>query len=201
MPRVADEAYFNHRPGHSEAWRAHAVCSPVIDHYWWARGKGSRLARSVGKRICNEICPVQQECLKYAQSAMINHGIWGGLDEEERRALRRHPDERLAVHHVTVYAQPTPRKQEMVMVTVIAKVRFAPHLAVGDTGDVEDDVARAAIRNGYAELVGQVENFDEWMYERAPLKLASKPRTVAKEKPARRGTRKAVAATVTDGGE
>lgn len=83
------------------------------------------------------------------------------------------------------------------MVTVIAKVRFAPNLGVGEMGDVEDDVARAAIRNGYAELVGSVENYDDWMYQGAELQLARK---TAKPK-APRGSKKQVASTATDGGQ
>lgn len=197
MPRVADEAYFNYRPGHSESWRSQAVCAPIRDHFWWARGTETRAARSVGKRICNEICPVKDECLTYAITAGITHGTWGGLDERQRRALRRTNDPRLVARHVTTYTEQATRRTENLMVTVIAKVRFAPNLGVGEMGDVEDDVARAAIRNGYAELVGSVENYDDWMYQGAELQLARK---TAKPK-APRGSKKQVASTATDGGQ
>ena len=30
-------------------------------------------------------CPVQQECLEYSLSVQEPHGIWGGLNESERR--------------------------------------------------------------------------------------------------------------------
>ena len=33
-------------------------------------------------------CPVRQPCLDYALGNAITHGIWGGLAERERRALR-----------------------------------------------------------------------------------------------------------------
>ena len=33
-------------------------------------------------------CPVRQPCLDYAITNRITHGIWGGLTERERRALR-----------------------------------------------------------------------------------------------------------------
>ena len=34
-------------------------------------------------------CPVQAQCLDYALGNSIKHGIWGGLNEEERARERR----------------------------------------------------------------------------------------------------------------
>jgi uncharacterized membrane protein len=39
------------------------------------------------RRVC-AVCPVRQPCLDYAISNRIAYGIWGGLTERERRALR-----------------------------------------------------------------------------------------------------------------
>ncbi len=39
------------------------------------------------RRICG-ICPVRVDCLEYATEA-DEHGVWGGLDQHERRNLRR----------------------------------------------------------------------------------------------------------------
>jgi hypothetical protein len=39
------------------------------------------------RRICAS-CPVRQPCLDYAISHAITSGIWGGLTERDRRALR-----------------------------------------------------------------------------------------------------------------
>jgi WhiB family redox-sensing transcriptional regulator len=39
------------------------------------------------RRVC-AACPVRQACLYYAITNRIVHGIWGGLTERERRALR-----------------------------------------------------------------------------------------------------------------
>ena len=47
------------------------------------RGESAEPAR----RVC-AACPVRQPCLDYAISNRITHGIWGGLTERERRALR-----------------------------------------------------------------------------------------------------------------
>ena len=47
------------------------------------RGEPAEPAR----RICAS-CPVRQPCLEFALSHGITHGIWGGLTERDRRALR-----------------------------------------------------------------------------------------------------------------
>jgi WhiB family redox-sensing transcriptional regulator len=44
-----------------------------------------RARESAAKRICVD-CPVQRECLEYALRVREPFGIWGGLDETERRA-------------------------------------------------------------------------------------------------------------------
>lgn len=40
------------------------------------------------QRICNS-CAVKQQCLEFALDNNIDHGIWGGTSERERRRLRR----------------------------------------------------------------------------------------------------------------
>ena len=45
-----------------------------------------RVRESAAKRICAD-CPVQRECLEYALRVQEPFGIWGGLNETERRAL------------------------------------------------------------------------------------------------------------------
>ena len=34
-------------------------------------------------------CPVQESCLQYALETGQDSGVWGGLSEDERRALKR----------------------------------------------------------------------------------------------------------------
>lgn len=46
----------------------------------------SQLARA--KAICLA-CPVRMECLEWALETGQEAGVWGGLSEDERRALRR----------------------------------------------------------------------------------------------------------------
>ena len=50
--------------------------------------KDVRLTRErVAKSICAQ-CSVKQSCLGYALRTAEPHGIWGGLNEVERRELR-----------------------------------------------------------------------------------------------------------------
>jgi WhiB family transcriptional regulator, redox-sensing transcriptional regulator len=44
--------------------------------------------QQVATRICLQ-CPVRQACLQYAMDRAEPYGVWGGLNERERRNLRR----------------------------------------------------------------------------------------------------------------
>lgn len=43
---------------------------------------------SAAKAVCTR-CDVRLECLEWALATGQDAGVWGGLSEEERRALRR----------------------------------------------------------------------------------------------------------------
>lgn len=46
------------------------------------------------KKICAE-CPVKEPCLEYALEQRIDHGVWGGTSERQRRRIlkaRKVPD-------------------------------------------------------------------------------------------------------------
>jgi WhiB family transcriptional regulator, redox-sensing transcriptional regulator len=65
-------------------WRELAACRGAdLEVFFPGRGETAGPAR----RVCAQ-CPVQQPCLDYAITNRITHGIWGGLTERERRALR-----------------------------------------------------------------------------------------------------------------
>lgn len=47
------------------------------------RGQSSQPA----KEVCAK-CRVREECLEFALENVIQHGVWGGLTERQRRPLR-----------------------------------------------------------------------------------------------------------------
>ena len=42
----------------------------------------------VARRVC-ATCPVKSPCLEYALRNRIDHGVWGGTSERERRRILR----------------------------------------------------------------------------------------------------------------
>ena len=52
----------------------------------------------VARRIC-ATCPVKEPCLEYALFHRIDHGVWGGASERERRRILKR--RRLAVAPAT----------------------------------------------------------------------------------------------------
>ena len=71
----------------------------LMETGWMARGKCRDLPPSTffpsdgvgvdaARQVCGE-CPVQEACLEYALSHRIDHGVWGGASERERRRIAR----------------------------------------------------------------------------------------------------------------
>jgi WhiB family redox-sensing transcriptional regulator len=68
-----------------------------MDMTWMQRGRCRDIPPStffpsdgvgvdVARRICAE-CPVKASCLEYALENHIDHGVWGGCSERERRRI------------------------------------------------------------------------------------------------------------------
>jgi WhiB family transcriptional regulator, redox-sensing transcriptional regulator len=67
------------------SWAARASCAdtgPAV--FFPPHGDPAAQARQICAR-----CPVRSDCLTYALDADERYGIWGGLDPDERRRLRR----------------------------------------------------------------------------------------------------------------
>ena len=71
-------------------WRYRALCRDEDPELFFPVGTdGPALAQvAEAKSVCMR-CPVVESCLEYALGAGQDAGVWGGLAEDERRALRR----------------------------------------------------------------------------------------------------------------
>jgi WhiB family redox-sensing transcriptional regulator len=79
-----------------QPWRKDALCAGTwrdIDFFFvgftgkYARDRTDAYQQEI-KRICS-ICPVKADCLEYALAEEEPGGIWGGMDEIERKELLR----------------------------------------------------------------------------------------------------------------
>jgi WhiB family redox-sensing transcriptional regulator len=70
-------------------WRHRGACLTKDPELFFPIGTGEVAAvqSEKAKRVCGS-CQVRTHCLEWAMSANVD-GIWGGLDEGERRSLRR----------------------------------------------------------------------------------------------------------------
>ncbi len=70
-----------------------------MDTNWMARGNcathhpdmffpSDGVGVEVAKRVC-EGCVVQDRCLEYALRNRVDHGVWGGCSERQRRRILR----------------------------------------------------------------------------------------------------------------
>ena len=67
-------------------WFAAAACRGTDPNLFFAERRGESLPDA--KAVCRG-CEVRAECLDYAVVSSEKYGIWGGLDERERRPLRQ----------------------------------------------------------------------------------------------------------------
>ena len=76
-----------HQRRNVKPWYKQAACTGMdTDRFFPHRGDSQSITIAA-KAICAG-CPVQQQCLDYALDTTEIVGIWGGLTESERRALR-----------------------------------------------------------------------------------------------------------------
>jgi WhiB family transcriptional regulator, redox-sensing transcriptional regulator len=71
-------------------WRHRAACRDEDPELFFPIGTTGPALHQVdeAKTICGR-CEAVDECLSWALDSEQDAGVWGGLDEDERRALRR----------------------------------------------------------------------------------------------------------------
>jgi WhiB family transcriptional regulator, redox-sensing transcriptional regulator len=75
-------------------WTTSAACHGHDPEIWFPApkcgtpSKESRALEAEAKRICRQ-CPVQPDCLRWAVTNAEPYGVYGGLNETERKALHQ----------------------------------------------------------------------------------------------------------------
>jgi WhiB family redox-sensing transcriptional regulator len=71
-------------------WRHRALCRDEDPELFFPIGTTGPAAHQVeqAKVVCRR-CTVVEDCLTWAVETGQESGVWGGTDEDERRALRR----------------------------------------------------------------------------------------------------------------
>ena len=72
------------------AWIEQAACVGQDPELFFPIGSTGPAVRQTerAKAVC-ALCPVRGACLRWALDTCQDAGVWGGLDEEERRVIRR----------------------------------------------------------------------------------------------------------------
>jgi WhiB family transcriptional regulator, redox-sensing transcriptional regulator len=78
-------------------WRHHALCRDEDPELFFPIGTTGPAAAQVdeAKAVCRS-CSVVEDCLTWAIESGQDAGVWGGTDEDERRALTRRTRARTA---------------------------------------------------------------------------------------------------------
>ncbi|MFE9561263.1 WhiB family transcriptional regulator [Streptomyces sp. NPDC006487] len=75
---------------HHWQWQLRAACRALGSNRFFhpagERGEDREERDAAAKRVCAG-CPVREACLEHALRTREPYGVWGGLTEEERRAL------------------------------------------------------------------------------------------------------------------
>ncbi len=78
-------ALYDETETEEKSWQDFANCLGVDpDLFFPERGASTREA----KEVCRG-CVVREDCLEYALHCRIDHGVWGGCSERQRRRLLR----------------------------------------------------------------------------------------------------------------
>ena len=74
----------------SSNWRQQAACTSEDPELFFPIGNVGPAAAQVeqARQVCHR-CEVRIACLDWALKAGADYGVWGGLNEDERRTLLR----------------------------------------------------------------------------------------------------------------
>ena len=120
-------------PWTRSGWRRGSARTCRPSRFFPSDGVGVEVAR----RICAD-CPVQEACLEHALVNRIDHGVWGGCSERERRRILKHRRQSLGL----LVADGPPRTPSPELVT--APTSAAP----GVTYSMEPRGSRLARASG-----------------------------------------------------
>lgn len=80
------------------AWQHQAACRDEDPELFWPIGNtGPALVQIEQAKAACRRCPVIAHCGQWALETNQDAGVWGGLSEDERRALRRRANRKGAV--------------------------------------------------------------------------------------------------------
>jgi len=71
-------------------WRNRAACLDESPELFFPIGNTGSALRQIeqARAVCHR-CEVVEACLKWAMESRQDAGVWGGLSEDERHALKR----------------------------------------------------------------------------------------------------------------
>jgi WhiB family redox-sensing transcriptional regulator len=81
-----------HEVAERPSWRRWAACRETPTAIFFPAGNSqfTRSDEERAKAVCSS-CPVRARCLAFAMEHEEAHGVWGGLNPDERRALTTAP--------------------------------------------------------------------------------------------------------------
>lgn len=82
---AANEVPQVNRYNYDEDWRCQASCRGMEPELWFPKTKGEAL---FGTDICKR-CPVQEQCITWAEGHGEMLGTWGGVSQWQRRTPKK----------------------------------------------------------------------------------------------------------------
>lgn len=92
------ESVVGHTAEGTLGWQFRAACRGGDSSLFFAPSfferRYEKERREAGAKTICARCPVRDECLDYALTVREPHGVWGGMNEQERRLLLRERERR-----------------------------------------------------------------------------------------------------------